>query len=73
MTASNAQDRTARIRDLNDQLRRNFASTPSKIIGAAKVLLTSGLRDLSDTDLARVVAAVTSFEGAPQGLFAKPR
>ena len=62
MTASNAQDRTARIRDLNDQLRRNFASAPSKIIGTAKVLLTPGLRGLSDTDLAKVVAAVTSFD-----------
>ena len=47
-------NKTARIRELNDQFRRTFVG--------GQVVLTAGLNDLPDADKAAVLAKVRTFD-----------
>ena len=54
-TAKGSAERTARIRDLNDALRRGDCKN-------GRVVITSGVHERGDAFLAEVTASVTAFD-----------
>lgn len=64
---TNPADRTARIRALNDQLRQNFHTSPGRVPGAFKVLLTQGLQSLSEVSLGQLLDKVAGFTAFDDG------
>lgn len=52
----------SRIRELNDQLRRNFVADPASVTGNFSVLITHGVGALDERSFAQLIAIVEDYD-----------
>lgn len=57
----------SRIRELNDQLRRNFVSAPGSIAGDFSILITTGVGALDERAFAQLIAIVEDYDSFDDG------